>query len=159
MPWLRNASRVSSVLNSVDDGGGRSGTGSVGSWLAQAVAARPATARPVPAAPRRNSDRRPQRRGLASGGTGALEDSGIKAAIWGSPRTHCRERSNTTPGSKDALALSRQARTAELLVTCNHYCLLHRKGPGWSDSQQGRTDAHIGSFSRLTNRRGTSTWE
>jgi len=28
---LRNASRVSSVLNNVEDGGGRSGTGNVGS--------------------------------------------------------------------------------------------------------------------------------
>jgi hypothetical protein len=55
MPWQRNARRTSSSLTKSDDGGGRSGVGSDGSWAAQAGAAPAQLPRALPrtgAAPR-----------------------------------------------------------------------------------------------------------
>src|SRR5688572_19141718 len=81
IPWLRNASLVSAWLNSFEDGGGRSGVGSTGSWPAHASTERPAMAMPVAAAPILNIERRPIRWRVNHRRAGEFMGSDSKVAI------------------------------------------------------------------------------
>src|SRR3954453_1793236 len=78
MPWQRKASVTSSALKSCEEGGGRSGVGPGGVWLARAGVTAAAAAPAPSAALRVSSDRRVR---AGAGGASASRDPRVQARI------------------------------------------------------------------------------